>query len=186
MAKYLNRPAITAQQESEIFPLLDAALSLPFGKAVLHKCTASRADYLSRILNGERYRNAILSLSTYTPNEPLYGKGLYHHLVIEPCERGLLVANVEFPPKTLTGLIVECAATGQPVSIEGYRFNTAAARLNRLKERHPQELGHIYPDANTACFHYSLPKVEELVVVDVDTQDYVHSPTPEEAAKLKQ
>lgn len=186
MTKYLNRPALSAQQESEIFPLLDAALSLPFGKAVLHKCTAARADYLSRILNGERYRNAVLSLSTYTPNEPLYGKGLYHHLVIEPCEQGLLVANVEFPPETLTGLIVRCAATRQPVSIEGYKFNTVSARLNRLKERHPQELGHIYLDASGGQLRYSLPKVEELVVVDVDTQVHVPSPTLEEAAKLRQ
>lgn len=84
MTKYARRTALTTNQGLEIFPILDMALNLPFGKAVLHPCPTTRAEYLARILNGERYRNAVESLSTYLEENPFYGKGLYYNLVIEP------------------------------------------------------------------------------------------------------
>lgn len=186
MTKYMNRASLTVNQEEEIFPILDAAVQLPFGKAILHKCSPSRADYLSRVLNGERTRSAILSISTYTPDEILYGKGLYHHLVIEPSEQGLLVANVEYPPETVTSLIIQCAATQKPVSYGNFRPRTVTSRLTRLKERYPQELGHVYA-AGEGLF-FAVPKVEELVIVDIDCNPSrkVPGPTPEDAAKLRQ
>lgn len=181
--KYMNRPALTSQQEAEIFPLLDAALQLPFGKALVHQCTPSRAKYLSRILNGERYRNAIQSISMYTPEEPLYGKGLYYHLVIEPFAKGLLVAHVEVPPTSLTWHIIECAATKRPVDVSTYSPITVKTRLNKLRPRH-EEIRGIYLDETH--LKHACPTTEELVVVDVDTgTGRVSTPTPEQRAKIR-
>lgn len=181
--KYMNRPALTSQQESEIFPLLDSALQLPFGKAIVHQCSTSRAAYLSRILNGERYRNAIQSISMYTPEEPLYGKGLYYHLVIEPFTKGLLVAHVEVPPTSLTWRIIECAATKRSVDVSAYTAVTVNARLNKLRERH-EEIRGIYLDGT--CLKHSAPSIEELVVVDVDTGiGKIPTPSPEQRAKTR-
>ena len=183
MGKYLNRPALTSQQEAEIFPLLDAALQLPFGKALVHQCSTSRARYLSRILNGERYRNAIQSISMYTPEEPLYGRGLYYHLVIEPFTKGLLVAHVEIPPTSLTWHIIECAAARQAVDVSAYTTVTVNARLNKLRERH-EEIRGIYLDGTH--LKHATPSVEELIVVDVDTgTGKIPAPSPEQRAKLK-
>lgn len=184
MSKYLNKPAITAGQEAEIFPLLDAALSLPFGKAIVHKCSPTRANYLSRILNGERYRNAIESLSMYTPSEPLYGKGLYYHLVIEQFPKGILIANVETPPETLTGAIIRCAATKQPVDISAYKYTTVQSRINKLRERH-NELKGLYAEQDGFVRCTALNQ-EELVVVDIDVgRQKVPGPSPEHRAKQR-
>ena len=180
--KYMNRPAITSGQEAEIFPLLDAALQLPFGKAIVHRCSPSRANYLSRILNGERYRNAIESLSMYTPDEPLYGKGLYYHLVIEQFSKGLLIANVEFPPETLTSAIIKCAATKQPVNVSAYKYTTVKSRINKLTERH-KELKGLFAeqDGFVKC---AVLNPEELAVVDIDIGGQtVNAPSPEQRAK---
>lgn len=183
MTKYLNKPAITAGQEAEIFPLLDAALSLPFGKAIVHKCSPTRANYLSRILNGERYRNAIESLSTYNPNEPLYGKGLYYHLVIEQFPKGLLIASVETPPETLTFAIIRCAATKQPVDISAYKFTTAQSRINKLRERH-NELKGLFAEQDGFVRCTSLNQ-EELVIVDIDVGQKMRGPSHEHRAKQR-
>lgn len=184
MPKYLNKPAITAGQEAEIFPLLDAALQLPFGKAIVHKCSPTRANYLSRILNGERYRNAIESLSMYTPNEPLYGKGLYYHLVIEQFPKGLLIASVESPPETLTFAIIKCAATRQPVDISAYKFTTVQSRINKLRERHP-ELKGLFAEQDGFVKCATLNQ-EEFVVVDIDVGGQkVRTPSPEHRAKQR-
>lgn len=183
MTKYMNRPALTSQQESEIFPLLDSALKLPFGKAIVHQCSVSRAKYLSRILNGERYRNAIQSVSMYTPEEPLYGKGLYYHLVIEPFAKGLLVAHVEVPPTSLTWHIIECAATHQAVDVSSYTPVTVNTRLNKLRERH-EEIRGIYLDGTH--LKHATPSLEELIVVDVDTgTGKIPKPSPEQRAKIR-
>lgn len=182
MGKYLNRPAITSGQETEIFPLLDAALSLPFGKAIAHKCSSTRANYLSRILNGERYRNAIESLSMYTPNEPLYGRGLYYHLVIEQFPKGLLIASVEFPPETLTLAIIRCAATKQPVDVSAYKYTTIRSRVNKLRERH-KELNGLYAEQDGFVKCTTL-NPEELAIVDIDIGGQtVPAPFPEQRAK---
>lgn len=185
MTKYLNRPALTPGQEREIFPLLDAALNLPFGKAIVHLCSKSRADYLSRILNGERYRNAIESISAYTPDDPLYGKGVYYNLVIEAHTKGLLVANVEFPPITLTWYIIECAATKKPVVVSNYADRTIQSRLCKLKERH-QELATIYYDIPSKTLKYAIPSPEEMIIVDIDMGgDKIPSPSAENRAKIR-
>lgn len=183
MGKYLNRPTLTPQQEAEIFPLLDAALKLPFGKAIVHQCPKSRAAYLYRILNGERYRNAIQSISTYLPQEPLYGKGLYYNLIIETFNKGILIANAENPPPSVTWAIITCAATRKPVDISEYNLRTVASRLNKLRERH-EELRPIYID--NAQLRWATPAPEELIIVDVDTGiGHVATPTREQRAKVR-
>lgn len=167
MTKYARRPHLTPGQEQEIFPILDKALSLPFGKAILHKCPPSRADYLSRILNGERNRAGVESLTIYLPEDPLYGKGIYYHLVIEIHPKGLLVANVEEPPISLTWRIIECAATKKPVSLGGYKVLPAQAKLNRLKARH-EEVRAIYIDCETKELKSGITNPEDMIVVDID------------------
>lgn len=185
MSKYINRNYMYPSQEAEIFPILDSALTLPFGKAIIHKCGQPRANYLSRILNGERYRNGILSISTYSPNEPLYGKGLYYHLVIETTTKGLIVANVENPVLTTTDQIIQCAAFHHPVAFT-CSINAASNRLTKLTERYPTELNSIYVDKNTNQFIYAIPKYEEMIIVDIDiNREHVPEPTEEQIAKQR-
>jgi hypothetical protein len=184
MTKYARRTALTTNQGLEIFPILDMALNLPFGKAVLHPCPTTRAEYLARILNGERYRNAVESLSTYLEENPFYGKGLYYNLVIEPRKNGLLVANVENPPHTLTWYIIECAATKKPVVVP-YPAHTVQARLNKLRARH-QEISPVYYKHAEKTLHYAIPSLEQMVIVDIDIEgsSTVPPPSPEDRAKI--
>lgn len=186
MTKYARKPALTESQECEIFPILDAALTLKHKQAILHKCPTPRSRYLSRILNGERYRNAILSISTYSSDNPLYGKGLYYNLVIEPCSKGLLVANVENPPNNITMEIIKCAATKKPVPLS-FPIIRVQSRLNKLKERHPTELGSIYIDAISQSLKYAVPLKEEMLIVDIDVNPAgaVPTPTAEQRAKTR-
>lgn len=186
MTKYARKPALTGSQEIEIFPILDAALELKHKQAILHKCAASRSRYLSRILNGERYRNAILSISTYTPDNPLYGRGLYYNLVIEPCSKGLLVANVETPPNSITMEIIKCAATKKSVSLS-FPIIRVQSRLNKLKERHPTELGSVYIDVISQELKCAIPTKEEMLIVDIDINPAGPMPTPtaEQRAKTR-
>lgn len=184
MTKYAKRLALTSGQELEIFPILDKALALPFGKALFHACPKSRANYLSRILNGERYRNAIESISMYPQEDPLYGKGLYYNLVIEPRASGLLVASIENPPPTLTWYIIECASTKKPVLVPNTE-RTVQSRLAKLKERH-QELSHVYYNMSDKTLYYSDPSLEEMVIVDIDIGgSTVPPPSPENRAKIR-
>lgn len=185
MTKYMNRAALTGGQEAEAFPLLDAALALPFGKAVFYTCTKSRANYLARVLIGECYRNAIQSLSTYLQSEPLYGKGLYYHLVIEQRQKGLIIANVENPPATLTWLIIKCAAERRTVSVSGFSSVTVQSRLNKLKER-CQEIRHVYFERNLQELRCAIPSPEEMVVVDIDVGGHVRPPSVIDRAKVGQ
>lgn len=184
MTKYMNRPALTPQQESEIYPLLDAALQLPFGKAIVHQCPRSRASYLARVLKGERYRNALQTFSTYLPSEPLYGKGLYYHIVIDTFAKGVLIAHMETPPETLTWLIIDCIATRKPQDISRYSPMAVQARLHKLRERHI-EVKSVYVEGCT--IQYAIPSPEELIIVDVDTRPGgpVPPPTPEQRAKVR-
>lgn len=183
--KYLNRTAITEGQEAEAFPLLDAALALPFGKAIFHKCTRSRAGYLQRLLTGEIYRNAIQSISAYLPTEPLYGRGLYYHIVVETRQQGVVIAHLENPLTTVTWLIIKCAATRKPVGVQNFSQRTIQSRLNKLKERHP-ELKHVYYDNNINELRYAIPNTEELIVVDIDTNERNFAPTLMDRAKIGQ
>jgi hypothetical protein len=181
--KYFNKPPIVPGQEREIFPIIDAALQLPYGKAIAYQCTKTRANYLYRIIQGERYRNAVESIATYTPDDYLYGRGLYYHLVPEVRSKGLILANVESPPNTVTWDIIRCAATKKPVEIT-VPVSTAQSRLNQLKVKFPNELGIIYIKDNQLC--YAIPSPEELIVVDIDIGSKVLPPTNEQRAKLRQ
>lgn len=185
MTKYMNRPAITEGQEAEGYPLLDAALALPFGKAIFYSCTKSRADYLYRVLTGECHRNAIQSISTYLPSEPLYGKGLYYHLVIEKRSKGLLVANVEHPHLTLTWCIIKCAAERKPIDISSYNQITVQSRLNKFKERYA-EIKPVYLEKELKQLRYAIPSPEEMVIVDIDSGGYIAAPTAAQRAKIRQ
>lgn len=175
--KYLNRPALTPQQEQEIFPLLDAALKLPFGKAVAHMCSEPRAGYLARIMNGERYRNAMQSIATYLPSEPFYGKGMYYHLVIEPRPKGVIIAHVKNPPVTLTWKFIECVASKQSIDVSEYTLGNVQSRLKKMKEKFPEEINPIYievieeTEKTIIELRYSIPQYEDLVIVDIDTGD---------------
>jgi len=187
MSKYLNRPAIVPAQERELYPLMDAALQLPFGKAIIYECSTTRSNYLRRIALGEQYRNAITSISTYVPEDPLYGKGLYYTLVIESHPKGLIIANVQDPPGNLTWDIIKCAATRKPVPIT-HPLITTASRLNKLKGRHPSELGPIYIDqvSNPPTLRYAEADQEEMVIVDIDVKGTVRPPTTADRAKIRQ
>lgn len=174
MTKYMNRPALTPQQEQEIFPLLDAALKLPFGKAIAHTCSASRANYLARIINGERYRNAMQSIFTYLPSEPFYGKGMYYHLVTEPRSKGVIVAHVENPPPTLTWRFIECVAYKRPIDVSEYNLINVQSRLKKMREKFPEEIKPVYIEIikeTTIELRYSIPQYEDLVIVDIDTAE---------------
>lgn len=167
MVKYTKKPHLAPAQEREIFPLMDAALALPFGKAVVYETTVHRANYLFRSIQGERYRNAIESIATYTPDDYLYGRGLYYHLVIDVHPKGLIIANVENPPGSVTWDIINCLATRKPVAFTA-SVQTATSRLNKLKQRFPDIIRSIYIEASQQLFCYAEPNVEELIVVDID------------------
>lgn len=186
MGKYLNKPHLVPSQEREIFPLMDAALALPYGKAVVYETTVSRANYLYRSIQGERYRNAIESIATYTPADYLYGKGLYYHLVVDTRSKGLIIANVENPPGSLTWDIINCAASKKPVVFTA-SIKQATSRLNKLKERFPDIISPIYVDITQQKFCYAIPTYEELIVVDIDVMSSgLPNPTKEHIAKSRQ
>jgi hypothetical protein len=185
MPKYMNKPPLTKQQEQEIFPLMDAALELPFGKAILYPCSVTRATYLFNIINGERYRNAVESTCAYREGEPLYGKGIYYHLVVSVHDKGLLVAHVETPPTSVVWDIIQCMATKSPVDIKE-KLVTAQSRLKKNQEKHP-ELNAVYIDAEAMQFRCSIPNTEEMAIVDIDLDPSLAlgRPTPEQVAKAK-
>src|SRR5574343_1460276 len=185
MTKYMNRQPLSPTQESEIYPILDAAVQLPFGKGIIYPCTKKRAVYLTNCLQGEQYRNAIASVSTYPSDHMLYGKGLYYNLVIEPRERSILVAHLQYPPETSTWQIIRCLATQQPVKFTD-KYTRVASRLNKLKERHP-ELKALYVDIAKSEIKYATITEEEFIIVDVDIGDAtVKRPSPEQRAKARQ
>lgn len=183
--KYSRRQSLTEQQGAEIYPIIDRALELPFGKAIVFQCSATRANYLARVITGERARNAIESIVMYTPDDYLYGKGLYYHVIAEAHYKGLIVAHVENPPDSLVQRIIRCAATKSPVPYLT-KYTTAKSRLARMKERYPEILGPVYIDEINKSFHCAVVKEEELIVVDIDVNPAartVPAPTEEERAK---
>lgn len=186
--KYQKRQSLTEQQAAEIYPLLDSVLALPFNKAVAYSCSESRADYLLRIILGERYRNAIESIETYSPEDYLYGRGLYYHIYPQTHKRGLIIAHVKEPPTTLTGKIIECAATKSNTIIEGYKFRAVFTRLARLRERYPDQIGPVYLEGTAPLvLKYGIPQPEEMCVVDIDIAPSarVPGPTLEQEAKAR-
>jgi len=185
MGKYLNKPAMVPNQERELYPLFDAALALPYNKAVVYEVPKSRASYLYRIAQGLIYRNAIESISTYTPEDYFYGRGVYYNIVVETHSRGLIIAHVENPPHSFTWDIIKCAATQKPVPFTA-ALPAAFSRLNKLRINFPDQIGQIYIDAQSQKLCYAVPKDEELIVVDIDVGGKVPTPTQEQKAKLKQ
>lgn len=186
--KYNKRLSLTPQQGAEIYPLLDKALQLPFNKAIVYPCSDTRADYLTRIIMGERYRNAVESIEIYTPEEPLYGKGLYYHVFPQPHSRGLILANVENPPATLTWMIIQCAAFKEDVTANGYAFGTVNSRLGKLRERYPDIINPVYLEGTEPpVLKYGIPKPEEIIIVDIDVSSsrQVPEPTTEQYAKAR-
>jgi hypothetical protein len=185
MGKYLNKPAMVPNQERELYPLFDAALALPYNKAIVYEVPKSRASYLYRVAQGLIYRNAIESISTYTTEDYFYGRGLYYHIVVEIHSRGLVIANVENPPHSFTWDVIKCAATQKPVPFTA-ALNAASSRLNKLRINFPEQIGPIYIDAQACKLCWAVPKDEELVVVDIDVGERIPAPTKEQKAKLKQ
>ena len=185
MGKYLNRQPLYSTQENEIYTILDAAIQLPYGKAVVYPCSKKRAVYLANYLHGEQYRNAISSISTYPPDHMLYGRGLYYNLVIEPREKGVLVANIMYPPDNTTWQIIRCFATQKPVHFTDTPVKVNS-RLNKLKERHP-ELKALYVSPDNLEIRCANTTEEELIIVDIDPGvGVIPRPTPEQCAKSRQ
>jgi hypothetical protein len=183
MPKYLRKPPLVPMQEMEIYPLMDGAMELPIGKALVYPCTPSRANYLVRIISGERYRNAISSIFTYSPGEPLYGKGLYYNLEVQAIPKGLLLAHVEAPLDSITWRIIQCAATKKAVPIAPYKYNRCLSRLNQLRLRNSELFIFIEND----CFNWAAPSKEEMIVVDIDVKgETVPPPTAEQKVKARQ
>lgn len=177
---------LTPQQESEVYPILDTALTKPPGKAVLYPCSVSRAEYLSRLITGLRYDSAIESIETYQPDEPLYGLGLYATLWAEPHERGLLVANFSEPPDSLAWRLIQARATMRPVELI-HGVNPARVRLFRMQKKHPI-MRAVWINAGPpvqAC--YGDVKVEELAAVDIDYDPTgpLRVPSPRDYAKAR-
>lgn len=185
MPKYARKPALVQGQQQELYPLLDAALELPYGKAIVYETSPSRASWLYKTAMGERYRNAIESIAAYTSDDPLYGRGVYYHIVVDICSKGLVIANVENPPYALTWDIIRCAATRKPVTFTA-PAPTAHSRLKKLKERFPDQLGKIYIDASQQKFCWAVPNLEELIIVDIDVSKDIPNPTAEQRAKAGQ
>lgn len=178
---------LTPQQESEIYPILDRALDQPQGKGVLYKCTAKRADYLTRMIQGLRYDSAIESIEMYRQGEPLYGLGSYANLWVEPHDQGLLATNLSEPYVNLMWRLIQCAAHQKTVELPDVSFNRARQRLARAQRKYPGIMNRVYISNDdpwpTAKFGDITP--EEVLVVDIDLNPSgrVPAPTDEDIAK---
>ena len=178
--------SLTLQQEQEIYPILDKALDLPPGKGVLHRCTAKRASYLTRMIRGLRYDTAVESIEIYQPGEPLYGLGMYACLWAEPHEQGLLATNLPSPHINLMWKLITCAATQSRVELPGVVFNIARQRLARIQRKYPETMNRVYIE-NTLppVAMHATAVAEELLVVDIDIrpEGKLRGPTDEQIAK---
>jgi len=181
---------LTRQQEREIYPILDAALDLAPGKGILHKCTAQRAEYLTRMIQGVRYDSAIESIEMYKPTDPLYGVGSYANLWVEPHDQGLLATNLPSPPANLMWGIIQCAATKQSIPLKGANYNTARQRLARAQKKYPELLNPIYitDGVLSPIANYGKAAPEELLIVDIDRnpKGTLYSPTSRDEAVASQ
>jgi len=180
---------LTPQQEQEIYPILDKALTLPPGKGVLHRCTPQRANYLTRMIRGLRYDTAIESIEIYQPGEPLYGLGMYARLWAEAHDQGLLTTNLASPHVNLMWRLITCAATQSRVQLPDESFNRARQRLARAQKKYPETMNRVYienaaPPASLVAVH-ALVVAEELLVVDIDVRPEagLRGPTDEQVAK---
>jgi len=178
---------LTPQQEFEILPILDSALAAPLNKAVIYRCSISRASYLARMINGLRYDSAIESIQMYKPDEPLYGLGLYSNLLAEPHEAGLVVANLPQPTDSLVWRFIQALATTSTIPLE-HSLSYARTRLHKLQKKHPEMLALWIDDYPEICVKCGKPAHEELVTVDIDIDPTrpVPAPTDEDYAKARQ
>lgn len=178
---------LTPQQEAEIYPIIDRALDQPPGKGILYKCTAKRADYLARMIQGVRYDSAIESIEMYSPDDPLYGLGSYSHLWVEPHDQGLLATNLPAPHETTMWRLIQCAASQEPVELPGVTINYARQLLIRKQKKYAGVMNHIYvvEGERWPVARYGLCDEEELLVVDIDInpEGRLAAPTDEELAK---
>jgi len=178
---------LTNQQELEIYPILDKALEQEPNKGILYKCTAKRADYLTRMIQGLRYDSAIESIEMYRPDEPLYGLGSYSNIWVEPHEQGLLATKLPSPYLNLMWRLIQCAAHHQPVMLPDVSFNHARQRLARAQKKYPATMNRVYitegdPDP---VAKYGESVAEELLIVDIDVNPdkRVRAPSDEDIAK---
>lgn len=180
--------SLTRQQEAEIFPILDKALALPQGKAIIYPCSRSRANYLERMISGFRYDNAIESIEMYSPEEPLYGQGNYALLWAEEHPKGLVLAHLDAPRDTLAWRLIQVAAFHRPLKLNN-AYGTCRTRLARFRKRHPVIMAPVWIEAGPPIIaRYGEASPEELVVVDIDVDPSLklRSPTQEDRAKLRQ
>jgi hypothetical protein len=177
---------LTPQQEAEVYPILDLALTKPPGKAVLYPCAVSRAGYLSRLIIGLRYDSAIESIETYAPGEPLYGLGLYATLWAEPHEEGLLVANFAEPPDSLAWRLIQARATMRPVELI-HKVQPARVRLIRMQKKHPVMRAVWIETGPPVRACYGEVTTEQLVAVDIDYDPTrkLRAPTPADYARAR-
>jgi len=174
---------LTPQQESEIYPLLDSVLELQVGKAVLHKCTPKRANYLTRIIQGLRYDSAIESLITYDSTSPLYGQGVYANIWVEPHARGLLITTLTSPAETAMWRIIQCCATREPQEL-GTTLGAARQRLQRAKKKYPEIMNKLWITDNPPTVCCSQKDKEQLVVdIDINPAGGIPKPTQDDVAK---
>lgn len=175
---------LSKAQEREIYPILDKAMELDPGKAVLHKCTAKRSDYLTRTIQGLRYDTAIESILMYEPNHPLYGRGMYATLWVEAAEQGLVAANLPEPYDNLMWRLIQCAATKKTVLLTG-RSGSARQRLIRAQKKYPEVMGVLWIRKDPFAVCYANVDEEELIIVDIDINptEELKAPTPEQKAK---
>ncbi len=161
---------LTRQQEGEIYPILDKALDLEKGKGVLHRCTAARADYLARMIQGVRYDSAIESIEMYKMGDPLYGLGSYARLWVEPHDQGLLATLIPSPAVNLMWRIIQCAAFHQPMCLTPTTYNRARQRLARAQKKYPNIMNALYitEKDGEAYAMYGEVELEEVLIVDID------------------
>lgn len=172
--------SLTAQQEAEIYPLLDQVLELEVGKAILHKCTTERANYLARIIQGLRYDLAIESIATYDEGSPFYGLGVYANVWVEAHDQGLLLTMLAEPADTAMWRIIKCCATGEMQQLDT-SIAAARQRLSRSKKKYPDILGKLWiTDNPTTVYHTKKEKEQIIVDIDINPAGKVPAPTQEE------
>ena len=177
---------LTPQQELEIYPLLDQVLELQVGKAILHKCTPQRANYLTRIIQGLRYDLAIESIATYDNTSPLYGQGVYANIWVEPHARGLLITTLADPADTTMWRIIQCCATEETQELET-TVAAARQRLLRAKKKYPEIIGKLWVTGDSPpSVYYSQEEKKQIVVdIDINPAGNVSPPTQEDITKAR-
>lgn len=176
---------LTSQQEAEIYPLLDHTLTIPPGKGFLYPCTSARANYLHRLITGIKYNSAIESFEIYEPSDQFYGVGLYATIWTEPTPTGLILTNGEHIQDSIIWRFIKALALKTPVPIAPYSVSSARSRLTKLQKQYPRFRSIWINAVVPATIEAAEVNVEELVVVDIDTNpmEPLRGPTPEEIAK---